>query len=175
MQASNHTNKYLHPSSAVSTEQRISSSLTDLFQFMFNLSLSTSSRAVQRKDFIPAYIILSHGGVKACVSLHISRQAALLIAERVGLCGDQSIVQDVACEIVNIVGNNLRTFYSEQLGVLFTMELPKPGEATLVPKPDVTLNLDFEATPEALVSLDFLCCDAFMSPDPSASASDVRQ
>lgn len=154
--------KFLYPGNAASTEQRISSSLTDLFRFMFNLSLSTSSRQFQRKDFIPAHIILRHGSAKVCVSLHISRHAAMLIAENVGLEDSPDVGKDVACEIVNIVGNNLRTFYSENLGVLFSMELPIPREVDEISKPDIFLNLDFEATPEALISLDFLCSEGGM-------------
>lgn len=86
----------------------------------------------------------------------------MLIAENVGLEDSPDVGKDVACEIVNIVGNNLRTFYSENLGVLFSMELPIPREVDEISKPDIFLNLDFEATPEALISLDFLCSEGGM-------------
>jgi len=86
----------------------------------------------------------------------------MLIAHNVGLTDSPDVGQDVACEIVNIVGNNLRTFYSENLGVLFTLDLPIPREVDEISKPDIFLNLDFEATPEALISVDFLCCEGSM-------------
>ncbi len=163
MLTSNQAAKYLYPKSDLSTEQLICHSLTELFRFMFRLELvARTSRPLGQADNIPAYILLSHDKVIACISLHISHTAALLIAERVGITvtpeSDSDIVQDVACEIVNIVGNNLRTFFSENLGILFTMDLPKSGESQ-VSEPDVVLNLDFEATPEALISLDFLCME----------------
>ena len=165
MEPTKKTSKYLCPDSAVSTEQRMSRSLTEVFQLMFNLNLVTTSyRSPKQKDFIPAHIMFNHEQATACVSLHISRAAAFLIAERVGIKvtsdSASTVIQDVACEIVNIVGNNLRTFFSENLDMRFDMALATAGEVASVLQPNIAVNLDFQTTPDALISLDFFCSDA---------------
>jgi hypothetical protein len=69
----------------------------------------------------------------------------------------ESVFQDVAAEIVNIVGNNLRTFLIQQAGVYFEIGNAVIDDGAETLEAPITFNLDFELNPEALLSLGFRC------------------
>lgn len=163
MEMHNSISEYLCSNHGIPTEQHIKRSLIDIFQVMFNLSLTSACVPLnKRTDFIPAYVTLTHDNATACVHLHISRDAAVLIAQRAGLdVTDLStgIIQDVACEIVNIVGNSLRSFISESTGICFEMGATTAGEYDATSTSSVLMDMDFQVNPQASVKLSLMCSD----------------
>lgn len=165
MEATDNIGEYLRFHKAVATKQHIERSLSDVFRVMFNLDVALAAiPSPDDKDYISAYVMLTHEKATACVSLRILRATARLVAERagveVGAAVSSFVLQDVACEIVNIVANNLRTFLSENVGVYFEMGEVLVAKADLSAlKPSIVLNLDFQVNPEALLSLGFMCGD----------------
>jgi hypothetical protein len=145
------------------TKQHMERSLSDVFKVMFDLNLaSTPTPSPDSEDSLSAYVMLDHERTTACVSLRILRATATLIAERAGVEVSSTlapfILQDVACEIVNIIANNMRTFLFEKTGLYFEMHEIVPARADIAAlKPSIVLNLDFQVNPEALISLGFLC------------------
>jgi len=153
----------LSPEMAITTKQHLEQVIGDIFRLMFNLDLSSSeSSSSGKRDTISAFLLLTHEKVCACVSIHILRKTATLIAERIGISDPKNItpeiLQDVACEIVNIVGNNLRTYLLKEIGVYFDIGTAASNKADLgLLETPIIFDLDFQVTPEALLSLGFEC------------------
>jgi len=156
--------EYLYSHKAAATKQYMERSLSDVFRLMFNLdlALAQSPSPDRDEDAISVYVLLSHEKTTACVSLRILKSTALMVAERAGVntmtASSSFILEDVACELVNIVANNLRTFLSENTGAYFSMGEVMVAKADLEAiRPSIVLNLDFPITPEALLNLGFTC------------------
>ena len=153
----------LSPEMAETTKKHLERVIGDIFRLMFNLDLSSSeASSAGKKDTISAFLLLKHEKVSACVSIHVLRKTAILIAERIGMSDPKNvtpaILQDVACEIVNIVGNNLRTYLLKEIGVYFEIGNAVADKAELgdLTTP-IVFDLDFQVSPEALLSLGFEC------------------
>ncbi len=137
--------------------------LSDVFRVMFNLDLAQSDISnFDEKESVSAYVMLEHQKATACVTLRILRATAQIIAERAGVdlssAVSSFVIQDVACEIVNIIANNLRTFLSDKTGIYYEMGRIVPGKADIdVLHPNIVFNLDFQINPDALVKLGFVC------------------
>ncbi len=159
------TTAFLDSGDILSIKQHLEQSLVTLFHIMFNLDLiAMPGHAHDGKDIIPAHLLLVHGKKTACVNLHISRDTALLIAEGAGIDVSSevelAVIQDVACEIVNIIGNNLRTFFSENTDVYFEIGTATACAYDTASDPDVLLNMGFQANPDARIGLGLICSEA---------------
>lgn len=160
------TKEKLSSDVVVATKEHMGRTLNDIFRLMFNLNLAVAqppvSGTAEEKNSVAAHILLISDKTTICISFRILRATALLIAERVGMKGEAamapSVLQDLACEIVNIVANNLRTFLSQNAGVYFEMKPVVRDKKDLAEiNPASHFNLDFQITPEALISLGFIC------------------
>jgi hypothetical protein len=155
--------EYLSAPKTVATQQCMERSISDVFRLMFNLDVALASEASpENKEALCAHILLRHESATACVSLSVLRQTALLVAERAGIDvskgASPSVLQDVVCEIVNIIASAVRTFFSEKVGIRFEMS------KILLEKPEIAsssrarvINLDFKVNSDAVVRVSFAC------------------
>ncbi len=163
MDSKENIGEYLRDNKAEELRQYMDRSLTDVFRIMFNLDLAQTAVAFpNEKDCIPVHVLLFHEKATACVSLRLLRNTAFLIAKHAGVEISSAltpfILQDVACEMVSIVGNNLRAYLADKIGVYFEMGEIIVGESNVVGlTPDFVLDLNFELNPEAQITLSFVC------------------
>jgi hypothetical protein len=138
--------------------RNISGSLTDTFQMMFQMDiLQAPSNKVGLDDSVCAYMELDHQATKACITITITRQLIKSIADQLapgGMAGSAEVIQDIVCEITNIVGNHLRSYLSDKMGVEFIISLPKPGPPK-VEEPPHMFNLHFRIRENDCIDLDF--------------------
>lgn len=138
--------------------------LRDTFHLMFNLDLlQVSCFEFDRQKTIFTKLILRQKEITVCIFLHITPETANLIANRVGVGNTDALPvalsQDIACEIVNIVGNRIRTELSQRLSLNFEFGLPNTaseGEDFHLDSP-VSFNMNFQITPETPIELGFIC------------------
>lgn len=152
---------YLTPSRIIEAEERLSRSLADLFQRMFKLEVTAVDLPPNRHfDVISASITLEHETTLSCVFILIPKEVAALIARQAGvdsaLYDSVPIVQDITCEIVNIVGNNLRAYFSEAIGISFKLGRPTPGFGDLLSLRSSDIKLHFQIKSHNPIELGFM-------------------
>ena len=152
--------EFLRKSGVAEAERYMGQSLTDIFHMMFNLDIVKTKDSDANAHLVPAHIMLTRGKTTAYVVLHVSSEAAVLIGQKVGMDVSSGLneaqVEDVACEIANIVGNNLRTFLMEKLGIYFELGPALPGEVKTSSTEDSIVKLNFQVSSHASISLDFV-------------------
>ncbi|MFA5040452.1 MAG: hypothetical protein WC464_02315 [Bdellovibrionales bacterium] len=155
--------EYLRANKSAEIERYMERSLADVFRIMFNLDLAQTPIAFpNERDCIPVHVMLYHENATACVSLRLLRNTAFLIAKKAGVEMSSAltpfILQDVACEMVSIISNNLRAYLSEKVGIYFEIGEIIVSEADVASlEPEITLNMNFQINPEAQLTLSFAC------------------
>jgi hypothetical protein len=124
---------------------------------MFQLDIFLMPRVTHGAgdQLVCAFMDLTYGDTKACITIAVTRLLLETISEQIG-GGVQApeIAQDIACEITNIVGNHLRSYLSDKMGVEFVISLPKPGYPPDEEPPHV-FNLHFRIRENDSIDLDF--------------------
>ncbi|MDD3371692.1 MAG: hypothetical protein PHE27_07720 [Alphaproteobacteria bacterium] len=168
MDTSSDISGYLRSEEALAAKQHMEQSLSDIFRLMFNLDLASAAdkAAVKKQEALAAHVYLKHEKVTACIVLHVLKETASLIASKVGaeVPSSNAVLQDIVCEIVNILGNSLRAFLVQNLGLRFeTGDIASGVPDKDVARPGIVINLDFQVNPEALVNLDFTCGERILN------------
>lgn len=125
-------NQYFSSAALHEISENVSRSLTNTFQMMFQLDLSLLPHTQDNGDgqLICSYMDLSYKKARARLSLAISKVSVESIAHNMEpdvTPPSPEIVQDIVCEVTNIVGNHLRSYISDKMGFMMDISLPHPG------------------------------------------------
>jgi hypothetical protein len=158
----------LSPQSLTAIRRNISSSVTDTFQMMFQMDIFSMPEFQQSEENKPicAFMELVHQDTRACITISITRMVVEHIGGLLapgGAGSSPEVVQDIVCEVTNIVGNHLRSYLSDKLSAEFKISMPRPGSPPPT-DPQPLFNLHFRIRENDAINLDF----GYNTPDTIA-------
>jgi hypothetical protein len=115
---------------------------------MFNLSLNISDldSSPDAEKVTQAFIELHNGAMRAYLNLSIPEHIVLELVKAIQTEENQSqedMAQDIACELMNVIGHATGNYFNELPGNAFNIGLPKPGRANTPSIDLVLLSLHF--------------------------------
>ncbi|MDR3450683.1 MAG: hypothetical protein P4M15_13235 [Alphaproteobacteria bacterium] len=138
--------------------RNISRSLTDTFQMMFQMDiLMMQPPGPPSNNNVSAHIDMANDETSACLSVTVSRKVVEHICRQLqpGIPPQPHVVQDIVCEITNIVSNHLRSYMADKMGIEFALSLPKAGPAPANKVTENAISLHFRLQEQNCIELDF--------------------
>ena len=151
--------KQLPPAAFFEIRRNITEALKETFQMMFHLDVFTLPQIQFNEEYevICAHMCMINPDSKIVLSIAVTRDLVEFIAMTIDpsvRMPSPPVVQDIVCEINNIIGNHLKTYINENVGIDFEMNLPKAGA---LPKDSAaqTFDLHFRIRKDDEIDLSF--------------------
>ena len=137
--------------------------LISAFNVMFNLdpSQSASCEGGENAAVVAAHIELKTDTERAVLNVAVTEDIINNICKM--LSADDDIVQTkemgdaIACEVANIVGHAIRSYFIETSGKDISVGVPRSGLAESAPSDFVALSLRALGKTNDAASIDFVC------------------
>jgi len=135
--------------------------LISAFNVMFNLDPSLSASCGKGKGpEVRAHIELKSGkGKSAFLNVVVTSEIIDKLCEMLGCEKDEDrdkMGQEIACEVANIIGHAIRTYFIENTKATIDVGLPKPGARERAPSDIVALSLQALGKTNDAASIDFV-------------------
>ena len=135
----------LTPETAQEVAHRMTQALTDTFKIVFCLDVFLLPQSHGRCSLqtVSAHIDMTDAEAKGVLAISMTQDLADHLAKHMdphATSVADELVQDIICEIVNIVGNHARSFLHDKKGINLAIGLPKTGFPFTSGSSNVNLN-----------------------------------
>ncbi len=138
----------------------IRKTLISAFNVMFNLDPSQSASCGKGDgSSVKAYVVLKAAMGTAYLNVAVTNDITNKLCEMLGQDKGESrdiMGQEIACEVANIIGHAIRSYFIENTGTTMTVSLPKAGFKEKAPSDIVALSLQALGRTNDAASIDFV-------------------
>ena len=153
-------NRHLTDKALQDLNRNVIQCLNDTFGMMFNIGIDLlpSDSLMDADTAVNAYMDLVNEEAKAFLMINISKTAVQEICADIHTpeeIAKAEVLQDTVCEITNIIGNHLRTYMCDDIGIDIHLSLPKNGLPTAPTLSPPLINMIFEIKKNGKLRLQF--------------------
>lgn len=127
---------------------------------MFHLDvLLLPNTPLSDNQTISAFVEMKDGQARSIISIAISAELLEHLARQLDPSTSPpspAIIQDIACEISNIIGNHVRSYLDDSAGINLIIGIPKAGLPTDYSKGNNSINMRFRIRENDGLDLGFM-------------------